>query len=244
MNEIKIANDKYDFSAYFVRPKNSGLAPAIILIHEVWGLNQNIIDIAERFCAEGYVVLAPDLISQTGILEKVDQSIMTQIADPASRDEAQKRLREATAPLMSPEFGTQTIEKLQLCFDYLKQQQNIGRIAVLGFCFGGTYAYALAAVQPDLGAAVPFYGHFSIDSEKASAINCPILAFYGGKDQRLMQELPEVEKVMKDNNKNFEKVIYPDAGHAFFNETNATTYNKAAADDSWKKLLEFLAEYI
>ena len=154
--EITIEN----FKAYLSAPDGDQQLPGLIIIHEVWGLNDHIKDVANRFAAQGYVVVAPDLLSQTGVLEKIDQSIMKQIHNPATRDEAQKKLRAAMAPIQSPEFGRETVVKLTQCVAFLSQQPTVSeKIAVVGFCFGGTYAYALAANQPNLAAIIPFYGH-------------------------------------------------------------------------------------
>jgi carboxymethylenebutenolidase len=111
---------------------------AVILIHEVWGLNKNIRGLADRLASEGYLVVAPELIEHTGITKKIDQTIMAEVANPATRDEAQKKMREAMTPLRSPEFGKETVESLRACFEYIKSEHKAEKIAVMGFCFGGT----------------------------------------------------------------------------------------------------------
>ncbi len=232
------------FSAYFVTPEDSGKHPGIILIHEVWGLNDHIKDVANRFVKEGYIVLAPDLLSQTGINEAIDKSILKDTMNPEKRDEAQKRLRAAMAPIHSPEFAQITVEKLKACVNHLLAYEKIsGNVAVVGFCFGGTYSYALAASDNRIKAAVPFYGHAPEPLDKIKEISCPILAFYGEKDKGLVDGLPELEKKMQEYHKNFEHHVYPNTGHAFFNDTNPTTYNKEAAEDSWKRTLDFLKRF-
>jgi len=115
-----------------------------------------------------------------------------------------------------------------------------GNVGVLGFCFGGTYAFALAASDKRVKATVPFYGHAPEPLDKVDKISCPILAFYGEQDTNLVDPLPELKDAMKKYDKNFDAVVYPNCGHAFFNDTNPGRYNKEAAQDSWKNLLHFL----
>ena len=226
---------------YISRPDDGKPHPGIILIHEVWGLTEHIKGVANRFAAQGFAVVAPDLISHTGITDKVDQSIMVEVHNPATRDEAQKKLREATTPIYQPEFGEQTVQRLEAIFGYLKSRDYCtGKVGVLGFCFGGSYSFALAAAESELNCAIAFYGHADIN--KIEKINCPVLAFYGEKDERLIQQLPELKAAMEKQGKDFTSKVYPNTGHAFFNDSNQVTYNKEAADDAWKVSLEFLSK--
>ncbi len=238
MTNIIITHKKYQIPAYVAGKENN--RAGIILIHEVWGLNKNIRSLADRLAAEGYLVLAPDLISQTGITEKIDQSILAEAANPATRDEAQKKMRAIMSPIRSEEFGMETVERLKMCFNYLMQEYGLEKIAVMGFCFGGTYSYSLAVNEPALAAALPFYGHAPEKEEELAKISCPIMAFYGEKDTSLVQDLPRLQISMKKFNKDFRSKVYPNTGHAFMNDTNPTTYNKEAADDAWREALQFL----
>jgi carboxymethylenebutenolidase len=232
-----------NFSAYLSAPDDKAKHPGLIVIHEVWGLKDHIKDVADRFAKEGYVALAPDLLSETGITEKIDQSILKEIMNPATRDEAQKKMRAAMTPIMQPEFGKNTIEKLKACIDYLLNNNQVnGQVAVVGFCFGGTFAYALAAADNRLQAVVPFYGQSLNPLERVQTISCPIQAFYGEKDQNLISQLPELENKMKEYGKDFQYKVYPNTGHAFFNDTNPVTYNKKAAQDAWAATLAFLEQ--
>jgi carboxymethylenebutenolidase len=105
---------------------------------------------------------------------------------------------------------------------------------------GGTYTFSLAAAEPRLRAAVPFYGHAEFKDAELGAIACPVLAFYGGKDTALMEELPGLKGRMAAAGVDFETVVYPETGHAFFNDTNRYTYNAEAAADAWTQALAFL----
>ncbi len=242
MTDILITHEKYHIPAYVAGKENN--RTGVILIHEVWGLNQNIRSLTDRLAAEGYLVLAPDLISQTGITEKIDPSILAEVANPVTRDEAQKKMRAIMSPIRSEEFGKETVERLKICFNYLKQEYGLEKIAVIGFCFGGTYSYSLAVNEPDIAAALPFYGHAPEKEEELAKISCPILAFYGERDTTLVQDLPRLQMSMKKFNKDFRFKVYPNTGHAFMNNTNPTTYNKEAADDAWKEALHFLKAHL
>ena len=112
-----------------------------------------------------------------------------EMRNPETRDEAQKKMREATAPLHTPEFGNDALAKLQAAFDLLKDRK-ISKIGIMGFCFGGTYSYAFTAANPELKACVAFYGQPPLD--KISGINCPVMGFYGEKDKRLIDSLPQL----------------------------------------------------
>jgi len=241
MPKITIPHGTQEFLAHLALPEGTPKG-GVILIHEVWGVNPNIRSLADRLAMEGYVVIAPDLITHTGINQQIDQSILAEIMNPETRDEAQKKLRAAMAPIMVPEFANETIDKLKTCFDYLQNEQNQTKIASVGFCFGGTYSYSLAVHEPRLACAVPFYGHAPQTEAELSRISCQILAFYGEEDAGLMEGLPILVAEMKKLGKDFTYKVYQDAGHAFMNDTNPTTYRPEAAKDAWERMIVFLSE--
>lgn len=244
---IEIKSDGGAVEGYFSYPPSAHVktnerekAPTVIIIHEIWGLNDQIKSVADRFANElGYLALAPDLMKGE-MLETIDPSLLSDMHDPAKRDEAQKKMREATAPVNTPEFGQRTVKKLKACFEFLKNHESSNDIVgVLGFCFGGTYAFALAGVEAELKFAIPFYGHPPTD-DVVPNINCPVLAFYGDKDERLMKLLPELTEAMQKNGKNFRSIVYPGVGHAFFNDKNPVMYNAEAAGKAWEEVKKFL----
>jgi carboxymethylenebutenolidase len=216
----------------------------IILIHEIWGLVPHITDVADRFAAEGYVVMAPDLLSGVGVTPEVGQDLLALLADPdeSRRAAAQPRMREAMAPVRAPEFAGYALLELRKVVDALAAEPGVdGRIAVVGFCFGGTYAFALAAADDRVRAAVPFYGTAPAP-DRIATIACPVLALYGEHDPALIDALPGVRTAMTEAGVDFADHVYPDAGHAFFNDTNARTYRAVEAEDAWDRTLAFLHE--
>jgi carboxymethylenebutenolidase len=237
---IDIGSGKLQVTAYVAQPATA-IKGGLIVIHEVWALTDHIKDIADRFSKEGYLVLAPNLLSDMGLSEQLIGELQGELFDPQTRAQAQPKIRELMAPMQAPGFAQDTLVKLRQCFDYLYGQEVTQRnVAVMGFCFGGSYSFSLAVHEPRLKAAVPFYGHADFSVAELSKIACPVMAFYGEKDDRLMQALPKLKADMKAANVDFTAHVYPECGHAFFNDTNKFTYNESAAKDAMTKTLNFL----
>jgi carboxymethylenebutenolidase len=239
-NMIELSLDNKTFPSYLAKPEGEAKG-ALIVIHEVWGLTDHIKSIADRFAAEGYLVLAPDLLYGNGIDIDALVGLQPGLFDPEKRSAVQPKLRELMAPIQAPEFAEVTLNKTQVCFDYLSSLPNIdGRVGITGFCFGGSYSFSLAVHQPKLKVAIPYYGHADFTVEQLKNINCPVLAFYGENDENLMNSLPDLKEKMTQAGVNFTAQVYKDCGHAFFNDTNKFTYNPVAANDAWNKTLKLL----
>lgn len=213
--------------------------PGLIVIEEIWGVNAHIREVADRFAHAGFTVLAPEILPK-GTLDVLTPEMQNDLFDPEKRDALQPKIREAMAPTMQSEYAGNAITQLKACVDYLLADPHVnGRVAVLGFCFGGTYSFQLAAHDSRIKAAVPLYGHPPAE-EQIKNISCPVFALYGEQDTRLMETLPKLKEDMQKNGKSFEVIVYPNVGHAFFNDTNFRTYNKEAAEDAWEKIIAFL----
>lgn len=240
--DISIVHDGTAFEAYLSAPDGDGPFPALIVIEEIWGMNGHIRSVCDRFAHEGFFVLSPELIG-SGVLAAIspDNAKEMQDADEEQRHAAQARMREATAPTRTPEFARATVEKLKLCIDQLLADKRVnGKIGVVGFCFGGTYAFELGIEDSRVRAIIPFYGRAPEPLERIRDIRAPILAFYGEQDARLVSKLPELADAMERYDRDFSYMAYPQCGHAFFNDTNARAYNEDAARDAWEKTLPFL----
>ena len=160
--------------------------------------------------------------------------------DETKRLAGQPVLREKLAPARAQEYGEVVLGKLSRVVDSLTEENGVdGRIAVVGFCFGGTYAFALAAADPRVRAAVPFYGT-APDRGKVAGIRGSVLALYGEDDPPLIEQLPAVREAMADEGVDFSAHVYPGAGHAFFNDTNPRSYSPEVAADAWRRTLDFL----
>lgn len=222
----------------------------LIVIHEIWGLVDHITAVADRFAGEGYLVLAPDLLSDVGVTPEVGTEILRLLAsdDEAERTAAQPMMRDALAPVRAPEFAGAATARLVAISDALTDElvgddAVAGRIGVTGFCFGGSSSFALAAADDRIRAAVPFYGA-PPDLADVGSIHCPVLALYGQTDTRLMEGLPEVSAAMLAAGVDFEAKVYPGVGHAFFNDTSSRTYDADAAADAWRLTTQFLARHL
>ncbi len=225
---------------YIAKPAGE-VKGGLIVIHEVWGLTDHIKDVAERYAKQEFLVYAPDLLSNTGIEEKTTSQLQQDLFNPEKRNEVQPKLRELMAPIQAPDFAEKTVEALKEVFNNLYIDPTINKkVAVLGFCFGGTYSFNLAIAEPRLAAAIPFYGHSDQSSDELKSIQAPMLAFYGEKDEALVSKLPDLETRMKEANVEFSYQVYANCGHAFFNDSNPYAYNKQAADDAWRRSLDFL----
>ena len=207
---------------YLSRPPTGGPFPGVLLIHENRGLNEHIRNVARRIAAQGFGVLAVDQLSRQG----------------------------GTAAFATPEDATatfqaladdQVVEDMDAAYRYLTSHAAVQRdwIAVWGFCWGGQRAFLYATANPNLEAAVVFYGS-PPPQEKLADIQCPILGNYGETDTRITSTVPTVEAAMKELGKSYDAKVYPGAAHAFFNDTNPQRYNEAAAKDAWARSIAFL----
>lgn len=236
---IKLAGNNLD--AYLAKP-NANIKGAVIVIHEVWGLDDHIKSVADRLAMEGYIALAPELLADTLDLDSL-RGMKVDLFDPDKRNQVQPMLRQHMTPMQNPEFAKQTIANLESCFDYLYDLPEAqSKVAVMGFCFGGTYSFNLAVDQPKLKAAIVFYGHADQSVDELKRINCPIQAFYGEQDESLVSNLDNLKQKMAEAKVNFKAKVYPNCGHAFFNDTNKFAYNQAAANDAWQITLASLDE--
>ena len=234
---------EHDLTAYRVDPSGE-VRGAVIVIQEIWGLVDHVKDVTGRFAAEGYVSIAPDLLGHVGLSPEVGQELqrLVQSPDEESRLAAQPRMREQMAPARSPEFAAWAIPALRSVVDHLLAVDGVdGRVGVVGYCFGGSYALALALAEPRLRAAIPFYGTFPADGDPAT-IACPVLAFYGEEDHGITDGVPALEAHMAEAGVDFSARVYHGVGHAFFNDTSPTRYNAEAAADAWARTLAFLAD--
>lgn len=235
------APDGETFAAHLARPVGA-VRGGLVVVHEIWGLTDHITAVADRFAGEGYVVIAPDILSHGGVEPSMGAELFALMnsADEQARTAAQPRMRDALAASRAPGFAAWAIGALRAAVDRLAAEPGVdGRIGTIGFCFGGTYAFLLAASDDRIRAAAPFYGT-APDAERVAHIHAPVLALYGGQDATLMQALPDVRARMAAAGVDFTPVVYDAAAHAFFNDTGSR-YDPAAAADAWRRVTAFLA---
>jgi carboxymethylenebutenolidase len=217
-NEILQFNTANGASTAYVAMPDAPNGKAVILIQEWWGLNDHIKDVANRYAAEGFITVAPDLYR--GKLAK-------------NPEEAAKLMN-----ALELEDGLNTIES---AMEKAREKYEIEYFAITGFCMGGTYALQAACKIEGLSAAAPFYGDVPEEFD-LKGLKCPVLFISGTKDQWINPEkVGELERIAGENYLPVQSVKY-EADHAFFNDTRPEVYDAAAAKDAWGKVLAFFNE--
>jgi carboxymethylenebutenolidase len=207
---------------YLARPEGVGPFPGLVVIHEAFGLNENMKDIARRFAEQGYVALAVDLF--------------------AGRNRAICMFRFMGGLLLNS-LHNSTITDLNETLTFVSEQPGVddARLGAVGYCMGGSFAIAWACTDDRLKAIAPYYAMNPRPLEAVARL-CPVVGSYPGSDfttphgQKLDVELER-------NNVPHDIKIYPGAKHSFFNDTSRN-YNEAAAQDTWERVLEFFSEHI
>jgi carboxymethylenebutenolidase len=208
--------------AVLYTPSGKGPFPALIVIHEYWGLNDWVKEQASKLADEGYEALAIDLYrGKVATTPDMAHELMRGVPD----DRAKRDLHAA--------------------FEFLQSQPNVkkNRIGAIGWCMGGGYSLDVALQEPTLASDVINYGHLATDPDVLKKITAPILGLFGGQDRGITpDDVHKFEAAMKQLGKKVEIKIYDDAGHAFENPNNKEGYRAADAADAWKRTINFLAE--
>ena len=209
-------------TGYLARPEGAGPFPAIVVIHEIFGLNENIKDIARRFADEGYAALAVDLF--------------------VGRNRMVCMFRLFGQLQFNP-LNNSSIDNLQAALSYLGQQPEVDeeRLGAIGFCMGGGFASAWACKDNRLKAIAPYYG---VSPRPIEAIqrSCPVVGSYPTGDFTTSHG-HKIEDALETYNIPHDIKFYQGARHSFFND-KGPTYNAAAAQDSWGRVLAFFQQYV
>ena len=213
---LEFSTGKGDTTAYVAMPaKTTDDIKAVLIVHEWWGLNDHIKDIAGRYAKEGFIAVAPDLYRGTVTKDK---------------EEASKLMQN-----LEIEDGLDTINNAMIAAE---EKYGIKKFGITGFCMGGTYALQAACKLEGLHAAAPFYGDIP-DEFTLGGLKCPVLFVSGTKDQWINTEkVAELERIAKVSMLPVESVKY-EADHAFFNDTRPEVYDEEASKDAWEKVVEF-----
>jgi len=224
---VTINHDGRSVESFVVYPESKDKRPAVVVIHEIFGMTDWVEDLADQLAAAGYIAVAPDLLSAMGPSGGRSSSF-----DQAKAMEAVSHLdpNQVTADLMA-------------AADYAKKlPASTGKLFVVGFCWGGGQSFRFATYRPDLSAAFVFYGG---PPEKDSMVHivAPVYGFYAGNDARVDATIPDATANMKAAGKVFEPVTYDGAGHGFMRAgeaPDASDANKKARADSWVRLKALL----
>ena len=257
-----------DFPAYFARPVSATAdGPAVVIIHEAFGVDAYIEDVVNRFATAGYETLAPDLLSPGGArpdpltrprIEAASAFLNVHPAgwsNPAAREEALGRLPEGERASMAATLGmlftpddqraarlARYTGVLAAAVAQLRETAPNRRVAAVGFCLGGALSGLLAAAEPTLNAAVVFYGTVP-PPDRVAAIKCPMQGHYADPDPRITPHVPAFAEAMKAQGTSFDFHVYPGARHAFFNDTGAA-FNLGAARAALARTLSFLLQHL
>lgn len=212
--------DNNEVTGYLAKPEEftEGL-PGIIVIHEWWGLNDNIRTMADKLADNGYVALAVDLYQ--GKVAETPENAKKYMMESMDRSEM-------------------LIENLKGAYAYLKEDNNVMKVGTIGWCFGGGWSLNTAINLPkEIDATVIYYGRLVTDSDKLEPLKMPILGIFGAEDQGIPVDNVRVfESVLNELDKDASIHIYEGANHAFANPSG-TRYDKAAAEDAWEKTINF-----
>ncbi len=208
-------------SGYLATPA-AGTGPGVLVIQEWWGLVGHIKKVCDRFAAEGFTALAPDLYhgKTAGEPDEAGKLMMA-----LNIGQAEKDLRGAAA--------------------YLAGRSSTAKIGVVGFCMGGQLALFAATLNPAIGACVDFYGIHPNVKPDYSKLSGPVLGLFAERDQYVTPEVArQVDAAIKKAGKQSEIHVYPGVDHAFFNDERPDVYDKPAADDAWRRTLAFFRRHL
>jgi carboxymethylenebutenolidase len=226
---VTVKQGDREVHAFVVYPEIKKKATAVVIIHENRGLSDWVRSVADQLAEQGYIAIAPDLLS--GMAPNNGKT-----SDFLNGDAA----REAIYKL-APE---QVTADLNAVTNYVgKLPAANGKVAVAGFCWGGAQSFRFATNRPNLAAAFVFYGTSPENNEEMAKIKAPVYGFYGGNDERVNATIPTAQEVMKANKKTYQPVTYDGAGHGFMRageEAAGLEENKKARNQAWERWLSLL----
>jgi carboxymethylenebutenolidase len=221
---VSYKSDDETVSGYLVSPEGGGKHPAIVVIHEWWGLNDWVKEQTQKFAEQGYVALAVDLYrGKVGTTPDEAHILMRGLPDDRG------------------------LRDLEAAFTYLAARPDVdaSKIGAIGWCMGGGWSIKLAEDQPKLAAYVVNYGSLPTDPAIIAKIKAPMMGNFGADDQGIPPaSVNAFEAAMKAAGKNVDIKIYTGAGHAFENPNNKTGYRPEAAADSEKRIEAFFQKYL
>ncbi|WCK56584.1 dienelactone hydrolase family protein [Aneurinibacillus sp. Ricciae_BoGa-3] len=264
---VQFSEQEHDYKLYTSRPAHAKTPlPVVLVIQEIWGTDDHILELTDRFAKAGYLAVTPDLYAVNGErpsvfaenrIEQVkaflDTVPPTVWSDPAARDAEMDKLpagkREDVKATFAELFGglarmPKHLETLKAAVHFLKDYEYSKgqKVASVGYCMGGALSALLASAEPELAGAVIYYGNLP-GKEQIETIQCPVTGFFGGWDKRITSQVPGFSQLMAEAGKSFTSEIYEGAHHAFFNDSRAS-YHVEAARDAWVKTLSFFKKVL
>ncbi len=221
--------DGKKLTSWVVYPETKDKAGVVIVIHEIFGLTDWIRGVTDAFAAQGFIAIAPDMLSGMG----PDGGGTTSLGDKVG----------PTIRGLTPET---VVARLDAARAYaLTLPAGNGKVGSVGFCWGGAATFNYAAAQPALNAAVVYYGTSPADDAAYPKISAPVLGLYGSDDARVNATIPAAEAGMKKAGKSFTPILYEGAGHGFLRQlTQREGKNQEAADKAWPATVSFFREHL
>jgi carboxymethylenebutenolidase len=235
-HSLKIPSDRGEIPGHAAWPGTSAPFPVVIVVHEIFGVNEHIQDLCRRLARQGYYAVAPDLFARQGDVSKMQdfREIIDKVASKISDNQILLDLDATVELARSSGSG------------------DVSRLAITGFCWGGRIAWLYAAHSLRLRAAAAWYGRLTGGFQKgakqpvdvAADLRCPVLGLYGGKDPSIpLQDVEQMREALRSAGKtDCEIVVYPEAGHAF-NADYRPTYHEASARDAWARMLAWFKRH-
>jgi len=226
---VKVEHDRREVNCFVAYPEVKEKVPAVVVIHEIFGLADWPKLLADELAEAGYIAIVPDLLSGRGPGKGGTEAFQ-------GRDGVTRAVRDLPQPQVMADLNAvvASVAKLPACN---------GKVAVCGFCWGGGQAFSFVANNKDLKAAYVFYGTGPTDEAAIRRIEAPVHGFYGGNDARVNATTPKSEELMKAAGKTYEPVIYEGAGHGFMRggeAPDARPGDRKARDEAWRRWKELL----
>jgi carboxymethylenebutenolidase len=230
MIDIAVPGADAKLRTFVAYPERKDDAPVVIVIHEIFGLTEWVRAVADQPAAEGFIAVAPDLLSGEGPGGGGTESF----AGDQVRDAVRK---------LTPEKVEQRLNAVR---EHALQMPSAGdKSATIGFCWGGTQSITYATRQPQLNAAVIYYGTAPKENDALAKVKAPVIGFYGGDDHRVTSTVEATEAAMKELNRPFTAHVYEGAGHGFLRQqAGQDGANRKAAEAAWKETISFLKQHL
>ena len=228
--DVPLKEGEAKIHTWVVYPERKDKAPVVLVIHEIFGMTDWVRAVVDQLASEGYIAVAPDLLSGKGPGNGGTESF--------KGDEVRNAIRTLTPDDVAA--------RLNAVRDYaLALSAANGKSASIGFCWGGSASFNYAVHQPKLNAAVVYYGSAPKEKDELAKIAAPVLGCYGGSDSRVTATVADTEKAMKELNKPYEPHVYDGAGHGFLRQQSGQNgANQKAAEQAWTETIQFLKKHL
>ncbi len=227
--DVELPDSDHAIKTWVVYPERADNAPVVIVIHEIFGMSDWIRGVADQLAAEGFIAVAPDLLSGMG-------------PDGGGTESLGREVRSVIRQL-SPDDRTQRLNAIR---EYaLALPSANGKLGCVGFCWGGSTSFIYATSQPELDAAVVYYGSAPDDADVFANVGCPVLGLYGEDDNRINSTIPATQNAMDTYGKAYTTHIYDGAGHGFLRQQDGRDgANLEATKQAWPETLAFFREHL